>query len=31
VGFLTANVAFALDRKDIATPFVEQLRKLKLI
>lgn len=31
VGFLTANVAYALDREDIATPFVAELKKLKLI
>ncbi len=31
VGFLTANVAYALDRDDIAKPFLAELRKLKLI
>jgi len=31
VGFLTANVAYALDRDDIAAPFVAELKKLKLI
>jgi len=30
VGFLTANVAYALDRPDIAGPFLAELRKLKL-
>jgi UTP--glucose-1-phosphate uridylyltransferase len=31
VGFLTANVVYALDRPDIATPFVAQLKKLNLL
>ena len=31
VGFLTANVAYALDRPDIAAPFTAELKKLKLI
>ena len=31
VGFLTANVVYALDRPDIAEPFITELRKLKLI
>ena len=31
VGFLTANVVYALDRPDIAKPFIAELRKLKLI
>ncbi len=31
VGFLTANVAYALDRADIAEPFTAELRKLQLI
>jgi UTP--glucose-1-phosphate uridylyltransferase len=31
VGFLTANVVFALDRPDIAEPFIAEVRKLKLI
>jgi UTP--glucose-1-phosphate uridylyltransferase len=31
VGFLTANVVYALDRPDIAKPFIAQLRKLNLI
>ncbi len=31
VGFLTANVAYALDRDDIAAPFTAELKKLKLI
>ncbi len=31
VGFLTANVVFALDRPDIAKPFIAELKKLKLI
>lgn len=31
VGFLTANVAYALDRDDIAKPFMAELKKLKLI
>ena len=31
VGFLTANVAYALDRTDIAQPFIAELKKLKLI
>jgi UTP--glucose-1-phosphate uridylyltransferase len=30
VGFLTANVAFALDRPDIREPFLAELRKLEL-
>ncbi len=30
VGFLTANVAFALDRPDIAGPFLAELKKLKI-
>ena len=30
VGFLTANMAFALDRPDIAGPFLAELKKLKL-
>ena len=29
-GFLTANVVFALDRPDIAGPFLAELKKLKL-
>jgi UTP--glucose-1-phosphate uridylyltransferase len=31
VGFLTANVVYALDRPEIAKPFIAQLRKLNLI
>jgi UTP--glucose-1-phosphate uridylyltransferase len=31
VGFLTANVVYALDRPDIAKPFIAELRKLKVI
>jgi UTP--glucose-1-phosphate uridylyltransferase len=31
VGFLTANVAYALERADIAAPFTAELKKLKLI
>ncbi len=31
VGFLTANVVYALDRPDIAKPFIAELKKLKLI
>jgi UTP--glucose-1-phosphate uridylyltransferase len=31
VGFLTANVAYALDRPDIATPFTAELKKLGLV
>jgi UTP--glucose-1-phosphate uridylyltransferase len=31
VGFLTANVAYALDRPDIAKPFLAELKRLKLI
>jgi len=30
-GFLTANVVFALDRPDIAGPFLAELKKLKLV
>jgi UTP--glucose-1-phosphate uridylyltransferase len=30
IGFLTANVAFALDRPDIREPFLAELRKLEL-
>lgn len=30
IGFLTANVAFALDRADIRGPFLEELKKLDL-
>jgi UTP--glucose-1-phosphate uridylyltransferase len=30
VGFLLANVAYALDRPDIAGPFLEELKKLDL-
>ena len=30
LGFLTANVVFALDRPDIRPGFVEELRKLDL-
>src|ERR1700712_309005 len=30
IGFLTANVVFALDRPDIAGPFRKELKKLKL-
>jgi UTP--glucose-1-phosphate uridylyltransferase len=30
VGFLTANVAYALDRPDIKGPFLAELKKLKL-
>jgi UTP--glucose-1-phosphate uridylyltransferase len=30
VGFLTANVAYALDRPDIAGPFLAELKKLNL-
>lgn len=28
VGFLTANVAYALDREDIAAPFMKEIRSL---
>ena len=31
IGFLAANVVFALDRPDIAGPFREQLKKLDLV
>jgi UTP--glucose-1-phosphate uridylyltransferase len=31
VGFLTANVAFALDRPDIAGAFTAELKKLGLV
>ena len=31
VGFLTANVAYALDRPDIAGPFLAELKKLGLV
>jgi len=30
LGFLTANVVFALDRPDIRPGFIEELRKLDL-
>jgi len=30
IGFLTANIAFALDRPDIREPFLAELRKLEL-
>ena len=30
VGFLLANVAYALDRPDIAAPFLAELRKMDL-
>ncbi|MEO5807363.1 UTP--glucose-1-phosphate uridylyltransferase GalU [Devosia sp.] len=30
IGFLTANVAFALDRDDIRDGFLEELKKLKI-
>lgn len=30
IGFLTANVVFALDRPDIRPGFIEELRKLDL-
>ena len=30
LGFLTANVVFALDRPDIRAGFIEELRKLDL-
>ncbi len=30
LGFLTANVVFALDRDDIRPEFIEELRKLDL-
>jgi UTP--glucose-1-phosphate uridylyltransferase len=30
VGFLLANVAYALDRPDIAGPFLAELRKMNL-
>ena len=28
IGFLTANVAYALERKDIAPEFREELRRM---
>ena len=31
IGFLTANVAFALERDDLAAPFREELRKLLVV
>ena len=30
VGFLLANVVYALDRPDLSGPFREELKKLKL-
>jgi UTP--glucose-1-phosphate uridylyltransferase len=31
IGFLTANVVFALDRPDIATDFMEEIRRLAIL